>query len=139
MQGISEPAFNVDRSDEIGLITERLSAKGNGIRAGTEIAHELQIGEPARSGDIAAGNGADGIVMHTRPLPREDSVLRRDHVGVDPRTGGPGRWEAERLDAIGVRRGRAVSIERLGGLVPSDPRSISRGRSHCAPSFEASE
>src|SRR5207249_25710 len=124
IQGVSEPAFNVEGSDEIGLITERLSAEGNGIRAGTEVAHELQIGEAARSGAIAAGDGADGIVMRTRPLPRENSVLRRDHVGVDPRTGGPGRWEAERLDAIGVGRGRTVSIARLGVLVPRDPRSI---------------
>ena len=42
MQGFSEPATNVfGRSDEIGLIPERLSAEGDGIRAGTEIAHEL--------------------------------------------------------------------------------------------------
>jgi hypothetical protein len=103
VQGVSEPAFDVGRTEEIGLIPERLSAKGDGIRAGTEVTHQLQIGESARSSEIAAGDRADGIVTHSGPLPREDSVPRRDHVGVDPGTGWPRRREAERLEAIGVR------------------------------------
>src|SRR4029453_13777068 len=137
IQRVSESAFNVGRSDEIGLIPERLSAKGDGIRAGTEIAHELQIGESTGPGKIATGDRADGIVMPPGPLPREDSVLRRNHVRVDPGTGWPRRWEAERLDALGVRRGRTVWIARLGVLEPGDLRPISLRHAQPTPASRA--
>jgi hypothetical protein len=49
------------RSADHGSLSQR-----NSIGTGTEIAHELLIGEPARSGEVAAGNRADRIIV-TRP------------------------------------------------------------------------
>lgn len=50
-QGLSElTAEVIGGADEIGLITKGLRANGEGVRAGTEMAHEPHIGEPARSG-----------------------------------------------------------------------------------------
>ena len=42
------------------------------------MAHELEVGAAARSGEVAAGNCADGVVVHTSSFPR---------IEVDSKTG----------------------------------------------------
>jgi hypothetical protein len=125
VEGLSEVACDIAGGpDESGLIAQRLSAQGDGVSAGTKIAHELTVGEPAQAREVAAGNRPDGIIVRTRPFPRDDSIPRRDHVREDPRAGRPGRRESESLETIGVGGHGAVRIACLRVPVPGDPGPI---------------
>ena len=119
IQDLSELSYNIASGlDEVGLIAERLSAHEDGISAGAKMAHEPKVREPARAREVAAGNRQDGIVVRTLPLPLDDPVPRRDQVRVDPRAGGPGGRESERLETIGVGEPGTVRITFLGVPVP---------------------